>query len=108
MIIITRVFSLDNEANLYTIITRVINGILNMKNQLIDLNNHLFAQMERLGDEELSKDELTNEINRSKAMTGISNQIVNNASLALEAKKLQIEYGNVQDLPAMIESKKHA
>jgi hypothetical protein len=81
-----------------------------MKNQLIDLNNHLFAQMERLGDEELSNDELTNEIKRSKAMTGISNQIVNNASLALEAKKFQAEWSGTrnEDLPAMIESKKHA
>ena len=79
-----------------------------MKNQLIDLNNHLFAQMERLGDEDLSQEELKQEIDRSKAMTGISNQIVNNASLALDAKKFQREYGNGQELPPMIESKAHA
>ncbi len=76
-----------------------------MQNKLIDLNNHLFAQMERLGGENLTKEELTSEINRSKAMTGISSQIVNNARLALDAKKFQREYGNGQELPAMIESK---
>lgn len=76
-----------------------------MKNKLIDLNDHLFAQMERLGDEDLNVEELTKEISRSRAMTGISNQIVKNASLALEAKKFQREYGNGQTLPAMIESK---
>lgn len=79
-----------------------------MKNKLIDLNNHLFAQMERLGDEDLSAEKLTDEINRSHAMTSISNQIVNNASLALKANKFQQEYGNNQKLPAMIESDSNA
>lgn len=76
-----------------------------MKNKLIDLNDHLFAQMERLGEEGLTKEALTAEINRSKAMTGISSQIVNNARLALDAKKFQREFGNAQELPEMIESK---
>lgn len=76
-----------------------------MKNQLIDLNNHLFAQMERLGDEDLSSDQLEHEIDRSKAITDVSKQIISNASLALNAKKLQIEYGNNHTLPGMIESK---
>lgn len=79
-----------------------------MKNQLIDLNNHLFAQIERLGDEDLSPEELKQEIDRSKAMTGIAGQIVSNASLALDAKKFQREYGNNQELPAMIENKRNA
>lgn len=33
-----------------------------MKNTLLDLNNHLFAEMERLGDEELKGDALAEEL----------------------------------------------
>lgn len=81
-----------------------------MKNKLIDLNDHLFAQMERLGDEGLSTEELKDEISRSKAMTSISNQIVSNATLALEAKKFQVEWQGTKhsELPPMIEGVKNA
>ena len=44
-----------------------------MKNKLVDLNNHLFAELERLSDEDLQGDELTAEIDRAKAITGVSN-----------------------------------
>ena len=36
-----------------------------MKNTLGDLNNHLFAQLEKLSDDDLSGDELDTEIRRS-------------------------------------------
>lgn len=65
-----------------------------MKNKLSDLNNHLFAELERLGDEELSGDALTDEIERAKAIAGMSAQIINNAHLQLSAIKLQCEYGH--------------
>lgn len=39
------------------------------KNTLNDLNNHLFAQLERLGEEELKGDELKEELERSKAIS---------------------------------------
>lgn len=58
-----------------------------MKNKLLDLNNHLFEQLERLNDDSLTGDRLKEEINRSKAMGGVATCIVANATLALEAQK---------------------
>lgn len=51
------------------------------------MNNHLFAQMERLSDESLKGDELQEEINRAKAVTGVSSQIISNARLVLDAQE---------------------
>ncbi|MEK8196230.1 MULTISPECIES: hypothetical protein [unclassified Lysinibacillus] len=58
-----------------------------MKNTLGDLNNHLFAQLERLSDEDLVGNKLTEEIERAKAVTSVANQIISNGSLVLQAQK---------------------
>ena len=65
-----------------------------MKNTLGDLNNHLFAQLERLGDEDIKGEELVEEIERAKAVTVVASQIISNGSLALKAKTFINEYGN--------------
>ena len=57
-----------------------------MKNKLTDLNNHLFAELERLSDEDLQGEDLSNEISRAKAITGIASQIIANGTLVLKAK----------------------
>lgn len=62
-----------------------------MKNTLGDLNNHLFAEIERLGDENLEGDKLQAEITRAKAVADIATKIVDNASLVLEAEKFKAE-----------------
>lgn len=64
-----------------------------MQNKLTDLNNHLLAQLERLNDESLSGDQLQDEIERSRAITGVSKEVVSNARLVLDAEKHKREYG---------------
>lgn len=73
-----------------------------MKNKLSDLNDHLFAQLERLGDEQLSGEALEREIERSRAITGVSKEVVSNARLVLDAEKHKREYG-IKDVPKMLE-----
>jgi len=73
-----------------------------MKNKLIDLNDHMFAQLERLGDESLTGDTLKQEIERGKAMANVGRQIIDNARLALDAHKLEREYGGKGTAPAML------
>lgn len=72
-----------------------------MKNKLIDLNNHLFAQLEKLSDDDLKADKLQEELQRSKAITGIAAQLINNAKLALDAHK-SINDGLIKSAPEMI------
>ena len=56
-----------------------------MRNKLTDLNNYLFAQLERLDNEELKGTELVEEINRSHAVTEVATQIYSVGSLLLKA-----------------------
>jgi hypothetical protein len=58
------------------------------KNKIGDLTNHLFAQIERLGDEELKGEELKNEIARGKAIAALATPIVNAAKITVDAAKL--------------------
>ena len=59
-----------------------------MKNKLTDLNNHLFAQLERLSEENLTAEEIEKEVRRTEAIVDVSEQIVRNAQLHLKAVEL--------------------
>lgn len=59
-----------------------------MQNTLGDLNNHLFAELERLSDEDLKGDKLKEEITRAEAINSVATQVIQNGSLVLKAKQL--------------------
>ena len=75
-----------------------------MKNSLVDLNNHLFAQLERLGDEDLNGEKLVEEIDRAKTINQVAGQIIANGKLVLDAVKIRDEYmgGDSKRMPAML------
>ena len=58
-----------------------------MKNKLTDLNDHLFAQLERLSEENLEGEKLVAEVTRTKAITSVAKSVIENGRLVLEAQK---------------------
>ncbi|WP_197975625.1 hypothetical protein [Rhizobium sp. CFBP 8762] len=65
-----------------------------MKNRLIDLNNHLFSQLERLSDEGMTAEQIEQEVKRADAIVGVSEQIIRNADLSLKAVALVATHGD--------------
>lgn len=78
-----------------------------MKNSLADLNNHLFAQIERLSDESLSPEQIDQEAKRATAVVAVADQIIRNAGVALAAAKLVSDHGfdPTPHLPPIVGSK---
>lgn len=64
-----------------------------MKNKLTDLNDHLFAQLERLSEEGLKPEDIDKEIKRTEAIVNVSTQIIDNAKITLDAAKLLAQHG---------------
>lgn len=77
-----------------------------MQNNLSDLNNRLFAQLELLESDELSEKDLDLELKKAKAITQISSQILNIARLQIAAINTAESCGLCnKDMPALIATK---
>jgi hypothetical protein len=63
------------------------------KNRLTDLNDHLFAQLERLSDEGMSTEKMEAEIARSDAVVAVADQILRHATLQVQAAKILSDHG---------------
>ncbi|KIX18578.1 MULTISPECIES: hypothetical protein [Paracoccus] len=64
-----------------------------MKNKLGDLNNHLFAALERLSDEDMTAEQIEQEAKRASAIVAVADTIISNADTQLKAAKLWAEHG---------------
>ncbi len=75
-----------------------------MKNRLTDLNDILFAQLERLTDESMSAEVIAQELQRTQSVVQIADRIVDTAKLQLEGAKLIAAHGGDmrKQLPAAL------
>ena len=72
-----------------------------MTNRLTDLNDILFAQLERLTDESLTSEALAQEISRTTSVVQVADRIVNTAAIQLQGAKLIAEHGgSLKALPS--------
>ena len=74
------------------------------RNTLNNLNNILFAQLEKLAEDDLIGEELEQELKRSDRMNSVADKIIANARLMLDAQKLVYESGKeIEKLPRILE-----
>lgn len=66
-----------------------------MQATMLDLNNVLFEQLERINDDDLHGTELDEQLKKTKAITGVAEVIVKNAAVVLQAHKVNMEYGGI-------------
>lgn len=63
------------------------------KNRLTDLNDHLFAQLERLGNEDMTAEQIETEVKRGNAVVAVADQILRHATLQVQAAKIISDHG---------------
>lgn len=70
------------------------------RNKITDLNDHLFAQLERLNDEEMEPEKMEFEFQKAKAISSVGAQIIKANKLILDAMRI-LSNGSVgpNDMP---------
>lgn len=75
-----------------------------MKNKITDLNNHLFAQLERLGEEDLSAEQIERECQRAEAIVAVSEQVIRSAAMSIKAAELIAANGGLASMNVRVGS----
>lgn len=74
-----------------------------MKNTLSDLNNILFAQLERLADDDLSDEAIALEVQRTQSVVSIADRIVSTAQIQLSGARFLADHAGARSsLPATL------
>ena len=80
-----------------------------MKNNLSDLNNHLFSMLEAFEDDKMTDKRLEKELKKAQAICSISSQILKVASVQVSAIKTAEQCGLLnKDMPALLATKDSA
>ena len=80
-----------------------------MRNNLSDLNNHLFLMLETLEDDNITNKQLEKELKKAQAICSISSQILKVASVQVSAIKTAEQYRLLnKDMPALLATKDSA
>lgn len=80
-----------------------------MKNNLSDLNNHLFSTLETLEDDKMTDKRLEKELKKAQAICSISSQILKVASTQISAIKTADQCGLLnKEMPALLATKDSA
>lgn len=72
------------------------------RNNLAELNDILFAELDRLNDNEVRGEELKEEIDRAKGMINVARTIISNADLVLKARVAESNGDVYKELPGML------
>ena len=59
-----------------------------MKNKMQDVRNHLVAQMEALGDENISAEEMTARVKRANATVGLAGAYIDSVKVEVDAIRI--------------------
>jgi hypothetical protein len=57
------------------------------RNKMEDLRNHLFEAMERINDDELTSEQVENEVRKSRVLSSLSTSIIDSAKLEIDFLK---------------------
>ncbi len=68
-----------------------------MRNKSINLRNHLFEALERLQNDELTPEELQQEIQRSQAVSDVANSIINLAKAEIAFHRATASLGKTTE-----------
>ena len=78
-----------------------------MRNNLSELNNYLFAEIENIQDlnEDATNEEVERTLRKASAISKIASQIISNGNLVLRAKELEVTMNGRNDtsFPKMLE-----
>ena len=54
------------------------------RNKISDLRDHLFAALERIDNDDLTADQISQEVNKGKAIASIGSVLINSAKIEIE------------------------